>query len=931
MERNPGTASQDHPLDRAPMPDAAGEVGRLIEAGKCKQAVERAKQEHKRYNTPQTERQLVQAYLARIEQFQSKGMVEEAENLLALVRQRFPGHQVGLRRLEVRAAAAGGRVSELVAPLASDSITPEHAACIEATIRQHLTDLPGLAGCDALPAEHPLRAAAAAIWRTLEAVTSGPVGEEQVALPEVSRRSPLAGWKMLVRAIAAFYRHDDEGCRRALDAIGPDTAVGPLASVLRATVDRTPVVGPKAAALQARLVDDDRSLRAALESIERAFRLTDLSGLKRSIREALRACSASHPEMQERLRQHISIACFRQDVPVSDVVNAMGYARRDAYFWRLLARASESDGALIPAALYWERFLRHAVHERMFANRSLEAAMVYLHAAGLLRGVSLVELAEVRRRLSRSRVISSYYVGQAPDIAKLAPPSDAQLVEMVLMPGWLFERAAEIHSDADTFQQWWSWAQDIDLPDRLKEDIARRWHEKRAGDPQPLLILSSLAEERDALTLALRHLTAAEALDSLNPHVRQARIRLTLATTWRHFTGNKPHLIEKDLSNLAALPGMGEGDRAAFVAALRAVWHALRRDAGAARKDVQTVVAAMGPLAGSVILDSVAQMARLSGAGPWPDVTWPASPDPHDVARAEARMSRLALDLGLRIVRPPAWDPVVNDVLRERGCPLGQADLLAIGRAAAGRSYAEQAYLASVAGLATAGPPAATARFLLLRAQSLTARWAQARAEQCLRAALELARQTHDAELLREVFLEIDRHPQAKRRLASGQAGQNMGEELLADVLRKERDARNFPHDGAQADRHLVAIEPSRPGDGRRDDLPFGDDQDDDDPQDGDVGDFNPMNLPPPLGNLEPAMVQELLDLLDSGKGHLPAPWEMEKTNPKLLMQLLAALNAGLGDGDLDELDDEADDGPPGLPFGSFFGGRRRKRKKTRR
>lgn len=925
MERIPGASFHDLPLDPAATLDSAGEVSRLIEAGKCKRAVELAKLEHKRSNTPQSERQLVQAYRARIEQFQSKGMIEEAETVLALVRQRFPGERDGLTRLEVQGAAAGGRVSALVAPLVNGAITPERRACIEAAIRQHLIDLRGLAGCDALPAEHSLRLAAAACWGALEAVTTGPVSEEQIALPEVSRRSPLIGWKMLARAIAAFYRHDDAGCSRALDAIPPDAAVGRLASVLRATAEHTPVPGSKAAALRARVAGDDQPLRNALEGVERAFRRRDLSGLKRSTREALRACSASRPELYERLRQHISIACVLQDVPVDDVVGVMGHSRKDAYFWRLFARASESEGMVTTAALFWERFLRHAIREGIIAEHGLEAAMVYLHAANLLRGISLAELREVGRRFSELNVICSYYEGQPAEIAALAPRSDAQVVERVMSPGWLFERAAEIHSDADTFRQWWSWADEIELPDRWKEGIARRWHEKQPGDPGPLLMLSMLAERRNALKLAIKHLAAAEELDSLNPQVRRARVRLTLATTWRHFKDRKPNLVERDLADLASLPGMGEGDRVGFVAALRAAGHALRGDALAARTDAEAVVATIGALAGGVILESVARAARLPASAPWPAVTWPTLPDRHEVVRAEARAIRLAVDLGLQTARPAAWDAIINEVLRERGCPLGHAELLTIGLAAARRPHAEQAYLASSAGLATRSTPAVTARFLLVRAQALTAPWGQRRAAQCLRAALKLARQTHDPELLREILAEIDRRPGARHQLASVESGQDMGDEMLADVLGNERDARQFPRDGASADRHLVLIEQERAGGGPPGDFPLRDDEDD--REDGDVGDFNPRNLSPPLEDLGPERVRELLEVLQNRKGGFPDPEELLRTNPKLLMQLLAAMGLGPGKGDLEELMDDAEDEPPPSLFGSLFG---RKRKKPR-
>jgi len=932
MERTPA-ASQTRPATSTDAEDSAGEVARLIAAGKCKQAVELAKQEYKRCATLETEGRLVQAYLARIEQFQNKGMVEDAQTLVALVRGRFPRHRDRLGRLEVRSAAAGGRVPDLVAPLASGATPPEVRVSVETAVRQHLIDISGLVECDALPADHPLRVAAGAIWRAFGAVTAGPVTDEQIALPEVSHRSPLSGWKMLVRAIAAFYRHDDPGCKRALDAIPADAAVARLAPVLRAMMEKTPIRGGLAAALQAGVCGDDRPLRTALEGIESAFDWKDLSRLTRSIRDAVRACATSHPELYERLRQHISVACVLQDVPVDEVVRAMGSSRKDAYFWRLMARASERDGTPPLAALYWERFLQHAVAEGMIADRSLEAAMVYLHAAGVLGGMSLAGLGEARRVLGERNLFASYYRNQSPEIAALVPRSDKQIVRDVLSPGWLFERAAEIHPAADTFRQWWAWTQEVELPDRLQENVARRWHEKHPGHPQPLLNLSMLAERRDALKLALKHLSEAEAIDSLNPQVRQARVRLTLATTWRHFRDNKPHLVQMDLADLAALPGMGEGDRAAFLAALRAALHALRRDDVSAQQEISAVIEALGPMVGGVLLESVAQIARLPRDRAWPHSFGPALPDPHEVAHAEARGIRLSRELGLQCMRPAAWDPIINDVLREHNCPLAQAELLAIGEAAVRRPNFEQAYLASSAGLATANNPAAVARFLLIRAKSLKAPWAEQRSVQCLLAARELARQAHDTQLLQEVFVQIDCCPRAKRAIASAESGQELSDSVLAEVLKGERAALDFPRDCAEADRHLAIPETDRLGRGPFGALPFGGVDDDDGDDDEEADDFGPLNLPPSIGDLGPE-ARELLETLLDKKGRLPTPADLMNADPELLLRMLASLGgAGIDKEVVKKLLNETDDGPDDEPAGGFFGGffRRRKRKQQKR
>ena len=65
------------------------------------------------------------------------------------------------------------------------------------------------------------------------AVTSGPLPDGALErLDVISRHSPLAPWKLLVRAIDAYYRRDDAAVLANLSAIPPDSAPARLAPVL---------------------------------------------------------------------------------------------------------------------------------------------------------------------------------------------------------------------------------------------------------------------------------------------------------------------------------------------------------------------------------------------------------------------------------------------------------------------------------------------------------------------------------------------------------------------------------------------------------------------------------------------------------------------------------------------------------------------------
>ena len=76
--------------------DFADEVNRLISKNKIKAAVSRAKFHHKNLGTKESEKVLVDAYVARIREMMANGYTVEAKKLLALVRGRYncPDHRL---------------------------------------------------------------------------------------------------------------------------------------------------------------------------------------------------------------------------------------------------------------------------------------------------------------------------------------------------------------------------------------------------------------------------------------------------------------------------------------------------------------------------------------------------------------------------------------------------------------------------------------------------------------------------------------------------------------------------------------------------------------------------------------------------------------------------------------------------------------------
>ena len=761
------------------------QVDSLIAAEKCKQAVELAKDNHKNRPSVESQQLLVRAYLARIHQFHAKGMMEEAQTLLTLVRERFPDERHQLHSIELYAAAAAGRFDELLKPLASDDTPTQTRGTIEKVLATRVVDLPAVASCNAVPAGHPIRVGAAAVWKAFVAVTTGPVTDDQIALQEISRKSPWSAWKMLIRAICAFHRNDDTGCRRALDAVPTDSAVAHAAATLRLVVDEKKPTAGIGTLLFSKSHNDDSRLREALGEVESELENDDEELLGKAVKNAIRLCTQLRPELLESMKLRTAIACSAGGIPPEEVFALFGPIPRSAAFWRSLAHHAEGRAPMALVAMYWERFVTHAVREGLFSDSSPEAAAVWLKIAEVLSGLSPRALQHQKGIAGHVNMISPHYTGQSEQICALKPVSDKHLAAQFFEPGYGFKKAAAIRPDARTFAKWCIWADRLQLPVKDREDIALAWQKGLPKDVQPLVYLSTFAEQRKAYALALRRLNEAEAIDPMNQSVRQARVRLTLSITWRHFADRKAHLVEKDIADLALLPSMGEGDRAAVLDSIRAAWHVMRNEPVEQQTYANRVIERLGDLCGRMILDSVGVTTKTIDEK---TITFPSSKkaEPLDVARALARAIQLADDLKFEVVRPKNWDPAILKVLRQRPCALSGAEILRIGNLQLTQKDKPLAYDASAAGLSRDTSPAMTARFLLLRAKTFQD-FEFARIVQCLACALELARQTHDDDLIRDVFADVDQDIRVRRLLTS--LGTRLKPEFLIKALDKERKA----------------------------------------------------------------------------------------------------------------------------------------------
>ncbi len=741
-------------------------VRQLIANGKFKTALDSAKQFHKAKPTAASEALLLDAYAARIQALLDRNLATEAKSLLDLVRERFPSARARLDDLKAKTSARGGDLAELLQPLNDPELSAERRAAIEQIVQNQVADLAALAGCAGLPPEHRLRQAAAALDRAFNAVTSGPVAEEQIALPEVSHRSPLAPWKLLIRAIACLHRGEDEACRGYLDAIQPESVPARLVPAMLAMLGAAPAAAlkPAEAALLSRTGVNLSALRGALANLDRAFQ--DVHGgsesrIFKAVRAAVGECRNGAPDRLVELKQRIAVRAGVECLDNERLMAALdGAPRADAAYFRMYARALEKSGEQDDrgeACELWDRFRLQAVREGWFPADGVEVAALYLHMAELLGTLP----DELLRDLQR------------PGGSKNKP--DAADDRYYLFPAKLYARACAIDPHPEAFSQWMHWAAGRSVSEG--ENVAREWHEILPDNIEPLLYLMEQAEKRSAFPTALSYLEKAERIDAVHSAVRAGRLRLLASAAMRHLQQKKPHLAAKKLAAMEALPQSRQGDRPAFLAALR---YLIGRDSGALLEVGRLLGDA---IAAEILVFGVATASKCLSSGGLRPVNDLRRDERTAIPASLARTMALARDLGIaKFPFPIAHLEEAEAQFAGVSDALDAVQIRLLADLGLSTGYLSLAWAASGAGLKRGGP--SEARFMLLRARAIPAGFGQ-RYLALAAAALELGRFHRDMDVV-DKAVEIVRNPYGGDSISLTAA-------QAREVVRKELASPAFP------------------------------------------------------------------------------------------------------------------------------------------
>jgi tetratricopeptide (TPR) repeat protein len=772
------------------LPEEIERVRELIAGRHSKSALQLAKDLYKRSVTLESEALLTDAYKARIDDLLTLGMTVEAKTLLGIVKERFPSALSRLTELGREICAQDGKLEEVVAPLNDPELPAEERDRIETFIRQRIWDLPALGAVSSLPPEHSLRTAASALGATFQAVTSGPVEDGALALPEVSRRSPLASWKALIRAIACYYRCEDEECGKWLKTISSDSVPARLIPAFTVMLRSKPAAGtdPKPSVAGQRLIasagDHGAVLRSALTDLEDALHAKKGNRILEGARAAMGACDHCNAVTRERLRQHIAVRCGLMDLQQSAVNAALGGAPRwDAYYFRLLARALEEQHNVddyAEATSIWADFRREAIKENWFAPGGLEDGVLALHMAQLIEKAPDDVIEDLKAEMASYRKLGHWKQDEG------GLPSAKTL----------YERACKADPHPEAFQASLSCARKHGTWQEADE-VAEHWREARAADIQPLLYLMESAEKRNAFKKSLKYLEEAEHLDRLNPEVRRARLRLLLAAALRHLQQRKAPLALGEIEQIETVPEVRPGEVAALAATLHWCAAVVSRDKAVQDEKEAGLNTLMGCVAAHLLIASVAERAEMVSAASSKALKV-AKISAAELLGGVARACVLGEWAGLAIALPRDWNQYLIAALNLPNCPLDATQMLMMGEVALDGHSTELAYAVSSAGLANG---TANAEFLFLRARSLPL-FASVRREGCLTASLELARRERNTGLAGRILDHLNGKKDNERkrwRLGSGVgddpeiASRPVSPELLEKILEEEQALKQYP------------------------------------------------------------------------------------------------------------------------------------------
>ena len=712
--------------------DTLREIHACSDSGEHREALRLAKLLFTQEADAVSEEALVETYAARIIQLLSACLAKEAGALLDVALAKHPDYRAHLTEASFAVCVVRGDWATLLSDY--DERSRDERIAIDAALRRWLVNPIALTECDVLPADHPLRIASRVVASAFARVTGEVVPNSELQLREVSRRSPFAPWVSLIRAIAAFYRQEDDLAVELASRVPRDSAPFSIAEALACMIrDRQPEVRSEGAdSLRRKVLARRAGIASLMEEIDRHLEKGRPRPALKAVRKLLNEARRAMPDIVKPLMQQISVRCFFKHLPADDVVRAMGKASiKDAAYWRLFAAAYDLDirrsgnpETILEGCCAWNEFLYHAEAEGLLKGDSIAAAAVYYRMAKHIAQLPEFGLEEYREIVSdhlgsdRVNFYRTYAETQPEEIARRLRRDRAG--EFLLQPEALFDRATRLHPNTGMFAEWYRWTHATAPDIRDDEEMLETWLQRCPDDVTPIIHLGAIYLDRGSFKKAERVLQKGRTLDSMNASINRLYRRALLIGARRHIKQAKPHLVEKDIVALTSLLTNADASGRAYLSILRALSSFSVGSIDDATAHFQEAGALLDdPLAAGGVTQLMAEQCGINGKKL--SAIFPKSPRRKaghalymkSLARIVPMCERMALPVGI----PDGWTPRLKSEAEGDLSSVGREVLTAVADAARKAEESGLLYAVSAAGLRLGA--AGYAEFLWYRGHSL--------------------------------------------------------------------------------------------------------------------------------------------------------------------------------------------------------------------
>jgi hypothetical protein len=670
----------------------------LLDKGDTRGAVEAAKLMVREEPGAASESLAVRAYAERIKALIAEGLGREAAAIAGIVRERFPAHVASWTSLLEDARLAAGDFDWILSELHAAS--DERRAALEERLLPWITDPSVIAGASALDPTDPLARESRIVAEVFEIVTSRIASpEEMTPLNDIRRRSPLSPWKMLVRAIDAFYGNQEERVAAnvaAIDARSPAARGGEILSVL--TGKRKAGRSSAAERLIDRISGGRATIAVQIRSIEAAVKDDDRRRLREELRSLARSFDKLSPYALEQARLALLPICGLYFEP-EQIGTLFRIGENDALMARYVVIMMEAGGAPFAQSL-WIAFADGLTESKKI--EPWQASEIYLHALAL-------------------EDESDEFICRDPSHGHTVEdlPDSAHLIEKIIASKPAPSMLARLPPYLDR------------LETKELKRVLTAWRKSDPNAPEPLVRLLALAAKQQRFDDALALIRKGDGLKMIDPEYTRLRMRVMLRKVEQHLAAQKRGAAVALLAEVARRPeDLGE-DGGTYLLALE--WAAAPPEKAS---ELLAELARRG-VVGEIV------MAEVTGDLGMPFALPASHPSPEDLLAGVCRGIAL-LRSADRLPRHSGWLIERTKVYLDRAT---EGQLLSIGSAAFVCRAGELAWAATAQGLTIGG--AMLHRFLLLRAEILIgARAEPRRTARAIEAAHALAERTHDSEIM---------------------------------------------------------------------------------------------------------------------------------------------------------------------------------------